>query len=196
MIFRIIIIFWLLLNACDMIAAQSRKPLQRRKDQPNGAQFIGVSGGFNQISGLSWEFQLNDRNRQLSRSTVTLTAGYTLRFPEYRTIDWVDTVLRHEREWTGGFGMSGFLNNYQQRNLQGVYWSVGLGGHVFIRGKKKFKIMSVSALAGYKKPIAESIYFQINAGLSVMGSIFKSSTGAEVNGFFPFIGAGMQYRLR
>jgi hypothetical protein len=177
--------------------AQSKKPLQRKKDTDKGFQSPGITAGLNQISGLTWEFQIHDRNGQLSRSTVILSAGYSSRYPEYESVVRKDSLyyLEHQREWTHGIGASGSLIYYFRPDLTGAYWSIGIGGHVFFRNEQKFKTMNVTAMFGYKKTLSKNLFLNSQAGACLMGSPFKSSSNADFNGFYICFQTGLQYKI-
>lgn len=181
----------------ESVIAQTKSPLLRRKDAPKGTESFGVAAGFNQISGLTWEFQLKDKRGQLSRSTLSLSGGYSSRYPEFETITIIDSIpyITKKRVWTHGVGASGMINNYLQKNLQGWMLSFGVAGHVFFKNKQLLKTMSVTALAGYKKTWSSKLFLQAQVGAAVMGTPLKSSSGSEINGFFIMARTVLQYRI-
>lgn len=191
-----IVLILLFLFFLQELQAQTRKPLQRRKEQPPVAQYIALSGGINTINGLRWEIQLRDKNSQPSRSTVSFLGGLSLRYPEYEIINWTDSTIRTEHQWTQGIGITAFLNHYRNSDLSGLYWSAGVGGHVFFRNHQQYKIFSTLFQAGYIKPVSGRFHLDIHLGAGVMGTIFKNSTAAEVNGFFLQAGVSARYQMR
>ncbi len=182
---------------CVDAVSQVKQPLQRKKDLPKAFQSLGLTAGFNQISGLSWEFQLTDKQGQFTRSTVTFTGGYSSRWPEYEKLIRKDSsaYLKYEREWTHGAGFSGALNYYLKNDLEGMYWTVAAGGHIFFRPGQHLKTMNVSVFFGYKKRLNENIDFHTQAGAGLMGSPFKSTSNSSVNGVYAAVTASLQYRI-
>lgn len=198
MIIKFYIIFILSLSFCVTAESQIKQPLQRKKDAPKGSHFIGMTAGVNQISGLTWEFQLKNNKGQLSGSTLSLIGGYSSRYPKYDVLTRIDTniFISKKREWTHGLGFTAMINNYFSKSLNELYFSIGIGGHYFIRKEQRLKTANVLAFVGYKKALGEQWYLQAQTGACIMGSNLKSSSGSDINGFYFAFQSAVYYRLK
>ena len=194
MAIKYFIIFILSLTFCVTAESQIKQPLQRKKDAPKGSHFIGLTAGVNQISGLTWEFQLKNSKGKLSGSTLSITGGYSSRYPKY-DID-TNIYISKKREWTHGLGFTAMINNYFSKNLKELYFSIGIGGHYFIRKEERLKTANVLAFVGYKKALGEKWYIQAQTGACIMGSNLKSSSGSEINGFYFAFQSTVFYQLK
>lgn len=201
-----VLIVW---SSSDLNAQRRRpdvKPAEKSSSSPTS--YLGVTANYNYLSGIEWEASLSGRKKKTSRSTFSILAGQSSRFGSFK----LDEQTDKKTSFVNGIGAGVAIHNYLDRINRGVYWSVGVAGHYYFHSfvdqgindadqitytkYKNLKTFSIFGGAGYQWKTQTNQNLKAQVFLGVMGSPFKSSSPASINGFYYGAGIGYMFRLR
>lgn len=189
------ILFWLLLAAIitgSAVEAQTRKPLRRKSAPEKPNYHLFVTSGVNQVTGPGVEFNLRNRDGALTRSSLSVIAGYSTRYEKFFS----NTSVIGRWEWVHGAGIAGIINNYKDVKLSRYYWGLGISGHIFLREKKPLKTFAAFGHGGFKRFISSAAFVDIHLGAGIMGSPLSSSSRSDINGLYLNGGAAIGFALK
>lgn len=172
--------------------AQRKISPKVKKRGPAPAQHLGAVSLFNHISGAMWEVQLSNRGRLSSRSTFALLGGYSSRFVHFKN----DTLGRPSRDrWLHGVGGALVLNNYTRKIGEGFAWSLGVSGNLYFDEPVDLKTFSLFGMMSYRWPVGSKSSISPHLGVGLMGSIFRSTLGSDVNSIYVMGGCSWLFKM-
>lgn len=172
-------------------AAAQRKITPKKKERgPAVTQYLGAVTSFNHITGAVWEIQLSQRGRLSPRSSFSVVGGYSSRWVTFKN----DTLGRPSRDrWLSGLGGAVMMNNYLKKLGEGFVWTLGVSGHLFFERPVDLKTFSVFGMVAHRFKTGSSI-ISPHIGGGLMGTIFKSTLGSDVNNLYLMAGCAWLFK--
>lgn len=191
------------------LTAQRRRPPAAPSSTKSTAptHFLGAVTNYNHLSGFEWESSMSTKRQKGSKSSFSIIVGQSSRFGSFE----LNEETGKKSAFVNGLGAGVMLNNYIDDIREGIYWSLGVSGHYYFHDfvdigvndldeitvvrYKNLKTFSVFGGAGYKWKTDSKQHFKGHLILGLMGSPFRSSSPADINGLFYGAGLGYSFRL-